>query len=45
MASKACYVITYPFLNVNGRTVEVYEWMSNFIQRLIMDVFTYPFWD
>ena len=23
--------ITYPFLNFNGATVEVYEWMSNFI--------------
>ena len=23
--------ITYPFLNFNGATVEVYEWISNFI--------------
>ena len=24
-------VITYPFLNFNGCTVEVYEWISNFL--------------
>ena len=23
--------ITYPFLNFNGATVEVWEWMNNFI--------------
>ena len=30
--------ITYPFLNCNGYTVEVWEWMSNFIPHFIMDV-------
>ena len=25
--------ITYPFLNFNGATVEVYEWISNFIPQ------------
>ena len=33
--------ITYPFLNFNGGTVEVYEWISNFIPHIIMDVITY----
>ena len=26
-----CDEITYPFLNFNGATVEVKEWISNFI--------------
>ena len=26
--------ITYPFLNFNGATVEVYEWISNFTPML-----------
>ena len=37
--------ITYPFLNFNGTTVEVWEWISNFIPCFIMDVITYPCWD
>ena len=38
--------ITYPFLNFNGSTVEVQEWiLSNFIPYFIMDVITYPCWD
>ena len=37
--------ITYPFLNFNGCTVEVQEWISNFIPHFIMDVTTYPRWD
>ena len=37
--------ITYPFLNFNGCTVEVKEWISNSISHFIMDVITYPFWD
>ena len=39
---KAWGEITYPFLNFNGCTVEVYEWISNFIPYFIMDVITYP---
>ena len=31
MPSKAWDEITYPFLNFNGCTVEVQEWISNFI--------------
>ena len=30
--------ITYPVLNFNGYTVEVYEWISNFVPFFIMDV-------
>ena len=37
--------ITYPFPNFNGCTVEVCEWISNFIPHFIMDVITYPRWD
>ena len=35
--------ITYPFPNFNGCSVEVWEWISNFIPHLI--VITYPCWD
>ena len=31
---------TYPFLNSNGRTDEVWEWIINFISHVIMDVTT-----
>ena len=37
--------ITYPFPNFNGATVEVWEWMSNFILHLTEHVITYPRWD
>ena len=33
--------ITYPFPNFNGFTVEVWQWISNFIPRFMMDVITY----
>ena len=42
MHSKVWDEITYPFLNFNGCTVEVYEWISNFIPHFIIDVITYP---
>ena len=29
----------------NGITVEVWEWISNFIPYFMMDVITYPCWD
>ena len=32
--------ITYPFLNFNRATIEDWEWLSNFIPHLIMDVIT-----
>ena len=34
--------ITYPFANFNGRAIEVWEWISNFISHFIIDVITYP---
>ena len=44
MPSREWDEITYPFPNFNGCTVEVWEWIRNFISHLIMDVITYP-WD
>ena len=37
--------ITYPFPNLNGATIEVWEWISNLISHITMDVITYPCWD
>ena len=37
--------ITYPFPNFNSCTVEVWEWISNFIPHLARHVITYPCWD
>ena len=37
--------ITYPFPNFNGTTVEVWEWISNFIPYFIEYVISYPCWD
>ena len=45
MSNKAWDEITYPFPNFNGCTVDGWEWISNFIPHLIMDVVTYPCWD
>ena len=36
---------TYPFQNLNSATVEVWEWISNFIPHFIMDIITYSYWD
>ena len=41
MLSKVWDKITYPFLNFNGYTVEVCDWICNFIPHIIMDVITY----
>ena len=30
--------ITYPFLNFNGATVEVWEWISNFTPRHLINI-------
>ena len=35
---------TYPFPNFNGTTVEVWEWISNFIAHFTGHVITYPCW-
>ena len=45
MSSKVWDEITYPFHNFDGCTVELWEWMRNFIPHIIMDVITYPCWD
>ena len=37
--------ITYPFPTFNCCTVEVWEWISNFIPQFTMDVITFPCWD
>ena len=37
--------ITYPFSNFNSWTVEVWEWISNSILDIIIDVITYPCWE
>ena len=36
--------ITYPFPNFNGATVEVWEWISNFIPHFSGHVISYPRW-
>ena len=43
--SKVCYGITYQFSNFNGVTVEVWEWISNFIPHFTGHVITHPCWD
>ena len=45
MASEMWDEFTYPFLNFNSATVEVWEWLGNFIPHFIMDGITYPCWD
>ena len=37
--------ITFLFPNFNGATVEVWEWISNFIPWFTAHVITYPCWD
>ena len=37
--------INYPFPNFNDGTVEVWEWISNFIPHFTGHVITYPCWD
>ena len=36
MPSKVCDEITYPYPNFNGCTVEVWEWINDFITHFIM---------
>ena len=42
MPSKMWDEITYPFPNFSGSTVEVWEWISNFMPHIKMDVIIYP---
>ena len=37
--------IAYAFPNFNGYTVEVWEWISNFLPHLTGHVITYPRWE
>ena len=37
--------ITYALLNFNGATVEVWEWIGNFISHFTGHVITYPWCD
>ena len=45
MPNKEWGEITYLSPDFNSSTVEIYEWISNFIPHFIMDVITYPHWD
>ena len=38
MPCKMCDEIVNPFPNYNGSTVEVFEWINNFILYIIMDI-------
>ena len=42
---KVWYEIIHPFPNINSCTVEVWEWMINFIPHFTGHVITYPCWD
>ena len=42
MLSKVWSEITYPFPSFSSSTIEVWEWISNFISHIIMDVIIYP---
>ena len=37
--------IIYPFPNLNGSTVEVWEWINNFTPHFTEHVITYPCWN
>ena len=37
--------MTYPFPNSNGATVEVWEWIDNFISHFTGHVITSPYYD
>ena len=36
--------ITYPFLNINGATADIWKWVSNSITHITVHVITYPSW-
>ena len=38
-------VITFPFPNIDGATIEVWNWISYFITHFTGHVITYPSWD
>ena len=45
MPSEVWDDIIYQLPNFNGATVEVFEWISNFIRHFVMDLITYPYGD
>ena len=45
MPGKVWDEIIYPFPNVNGATVEVWEWIYDFIPHFIVDAIINPRWD
>ena len=45
MPNKVWSEITYPFPNFNGCTIEVWEWICNFILYFILDIITNPCWE
>ena len=44
MSSKVWEEIIYIFPNWNGSTLQVWEWINNFMPHFIMDVISYPCW-
>ena len=40
MHYKVCDEITYPFLDFNGTTIEIWEWENNFTCYWACDYFT-----
>ena len=44
MSNEVRDEITYPFPNFNDCTVEVWQWIRNFIPQSILGVITYPWW-
>ena len=45
MPSEVWDEMTYPFPDLNGCTVEVWEMIIHFIPYFMMDVIIYPWWD
>ena len=45
MPSEVWDEITYPFPNFDDATVEVWQWINDFVPHFMMDVITYPCWD
>ena len=41
MPSKKWDDITDPYPNLNGTTVEVLDWINNFISHFMMDIIVY----
>ena len=44
-SQKVWNEIIYLFPNFNGATVEIWEWIRNFISYITENVIAYPWWD